>query len=162
MLFQCGVHALHGLNHLFGPVAVVQAMMRYDANPNTETADAANVLLRHGDGLVGTLNCYHVTAYCHELRVFGTKGNLYFNTHSREGWFQERKRGPAEPREPLKLPASEPGSEYANLTEWYRAIRTGQPNYPNLEDGINAVLPVFAAEVAAKEKREVAVAELKA
>lgn len=79
-------------------VAAVQAMMRYDANPATQTADVANVLLRHDRGLVGTLNCYHVTAYCHELRIFGTKGNLYLATIEHKAWFQERRRGPAEAR----------------------------------------------------------------
>jgi predicted dehydrogenase len=156
MLFQCGVHALHGLNYLFGPVTAVQAMMRYDANPNTQTADVANVLLRHPSGLIGTLNCYHVTAYCHEMRIFGTKGNLYLDTHRHLAWFQPRKRNEVENREPLTVPASEPGHDYANVAEWFRAIREGVPNYPNLEDGILAVMPVFAAETASKEKREVA------
>jgi UDP-N-acetylglucosamine 3-dehydrogenase len=155
MLFQCGVHALHGLNYLFGPVTAVQAMMRYDANPVTQTADAANVLLRHPSGLVGTLNCYHVTAYCHELRIFGTKGNLYLDTHKNLAWFQPRKRNEVEDREPVPVPASEAGHDYANVAEWFRAIRDGVPNYPNLEDGIQAVFPVFAAETAAKERCEV-------
>lgn len=160
MLFQCGVHALHGLAYLFGPVTAVQAMMRYDANPNTQTADAANVLLRHESGLVGTLNCYHVTAYCHELRIFGTKGNLYLDTHQHLAWFQPRKRNEVETREPVPVPADAPTHVYANLTEWYHAIRAGGPNYPNLDDGIQAVLPVFAAEQAAKERREVPTAAL--
>jgi predicted dehydrogenase len=160
MLFQCGVHALHSLNWLFGPVTAVQAMMRYDANPNTQTADAANVLLRHGSGLVGTLNCYHVTAYCHELRIFGTKGNLYLDTHGKRAWFQARRRNEVETREPVPVPASDPAHDRANLIEWHRAIRQGAPHYPGLDDGIRAVLPVFAAEIAAREHREVPVGEL--
>ena len=139
MLFQCGVHALHSLGFLFGPIAAVQAMMRYDAHPDTETADAANVLLRHRSGLVGTLNCYHVTAYCHELRIFGTKGNLYLDTHNRLAWFQQRRRNAVEERVSVPVPASEPDHAYANLA-----------------DGIRAVLPVFAAEAAARRRREVA------
>jgi len=158
MLFQCGVHALHSLAYLFGPVTAVQAMLRHDANPNTQTADAANVLLRHGSGLIGTLNCYHVTAYCHELRIFGTKGNLYLDTHNRLAWFQPRKHNAVEEREPVAVPASAPDHDYANLAEWYRAIREGGPNYPNLEDGIQAVLPVFAAERAQREKHEITIA----
>ncbi|MEI7437404.1 MAG: Gfo/Idh/MocA family oxidoreductase [bacterium] len=160
MLFQCGVHALHHLNWLFGPVTAVQAMMRYDANSNTQTADVANVLLRHGSGMVGTLNCYHVTAYCHELRIFGTKGNLYLNTYARQAWFQPRKRNEVEEREPLVVPASDPDHDYANLADWHRAIRENTTNYPNLEDGIQAVLPVFAAERAASRRSEVATATL--
>ncbi len=155
MLFQCGVHMLHALQFLFGPVAAVQAMMRYDANPNTQTADASNVLLRHKDGLVGTLNCYHVTAYCHELRLFGTKGNLYLNTHSRQAWFQPRRRNEPEPREPIAVPPNDPEHDRANLIEWYRAIRQGRSHHPNLEEGIRAVSPVFAAEMAAREGREI-------
>jgi predicted dehydrogenase len=160
MLFQCGVHAFHGLSWLFGPVTAVQAMMRYDANPVTQTADVANVLIRHESGLVGTLNCYHITAYCHELRIFGTKGNLYLDTHERKAWFQESLRGPKEPRVPIELPAADPQHEFKNLAEWHDAIRTGKPNYPALEDGARAVLPVFAAERAAKEGRQVSLVEL--
>lgn len=161
MLFQCGVHALHGLTWLFGPVTDVQAMMRYDANPVTQTADVANVLLRHESGLVGTLNCYHVTAYCHELRIFGTKANLYLETVvGRRAWLQECKRGPKEDRVPVEVPAADPQHEFKNLIEWHDAIRTGKPNSPTLEDGARAVLPVFAAERAAKEGRQVSLEEL--
>ena len=122
MLFQCGVHALHGLNWLFSPV----------------------------------------TAYCHELRIFGTKGNFYCDTFQRKAWFQERRNGPIEERVPVPVPASEPDHDCGNLIEWYDAIRGGKPNYPALEDGAQAVLPVFAAELASKERREVSVAELSA
>ncbi len=159
MLFQCGVHALHGLAYLFGPVRAVQAMMRYDANPNTETADAANVLLQCGGGLIGTLNCYHVTGYCHELRIFGTQGNLYLDTHKQLAWFQPRKRNEVEEREAVPVPPAPAEHAYGNLLSWFDGIRTGSPVYPGLEDGIVAVLPVFAAETAAKEKRQVDVGE---
>ncbi len=157
MLFQCGVHSLHALAYLFGPVREVQAMMRYDANPNTETADVANVLLRCDGGLIGTLNCYHVTGYCHELRIFGSKGNLYLDTHRKLAWFQQRKRNEVEEREPVDVPAASPEHDCANLLSWYNGIRTGSPVYPGLDDGIAAVLPVFAAEQSAREKRQVKV-----
>jgi predicted dehydrogenase len=160
MLFQCGVHALHTLQELFGPVVAVQAMMRYDANPNTQTADVANVLLRHESGLVGTLNCYHVTAYFHELRIFGTKGSLYFDTHHRTATFQQRKRNEVEHKESIPVPAHNSTQLCANLTAWHRAIREGGEPNPSLEQGIRAVLPIFAAERAAKEKREVTIAEI--
>ena len=161
MLFQCGVHALHGLNWLFSPITAVQAMLRYDANPVTQTADVANVLLRHENGLIGTLNCYHVTAYCHELRVFGTKGNLYCDTFQRKAWFQERRNGPIEDRIPLEIPASDPQHDCAGLNAWYDAICAGTAaNYPSLEDGAKAVLPVFAAELAAQDRREVSLSEI--
>jgi hypothetical protein len=47
-----------------------------------------------------------------------------------------------------------------NLIEWHRAIRQGAPHYPGLDDGIRAVLPVFAAETAARARREVPVGEV--
>jgi len=150
MLFQCGCHALHALRYLFGDVAEVMGMMRYDANPNTQTADAANVLLRYTSGLVGTLNCYHTTAYFHEMRIFGTHGNLYLNTNTREAVFQLRRRNVAEPREAVTLPASPPSAGEGNLLSWYDGIRKGTPVYPSLEDGIAAVQVVFAAEESAK------------
>ena len=62
----------------------------------------------------------------------------------------------------MPVPASEPDHDCGNLIEWYDAIRGGKPNYPALEDGAQAVLPVFAAELASKERREVSVAELSA
>ncbi len=157
MLFQCGCHALHALAYLFGPADEVQAMMRYDANPNTQTADAANVLLHCRSGLVGTLNCYHVTAYCHELRIFGTKGNLYFDTHNRRACFQPRKRGEVEERTPVKVPASPKTHLYGNLLSWFDGIRKGAEVYPGLEDGITAVLPIFAAEESAKSGRKISI-----
>jgi len=160
ILFHCGVHSLHALSYLFGPIKSVQAMMRYDANPNTQTADVANVLLRHESGLIGTLNCYHVTAYCHELRLFGTKGNFYFDTHLRRGWFQQRKWNEAEEREPLEIPSPKPGHDHANLVSWFEAIRNGGKPHPSLEEGICALLPVFAAETADKQHREVNVREI--
>ena len=147
MLFQCGVHALHGLAYLFGPVDAVQAMIRNDANPNTETADAANVLLHcRSGGVIGTLNCYHVTAYCHELRIFGTKGNLYLDTHKQLAWFQPRRCNEIEERESVPVPPASERHAYEGLISWCDGIRKGTPVYPGLEDGIAAVLPVFAAE----------------
>ena len=160
MLFQCGVHELHSLAFLFGPPVAVQAMMRYNANSNTETADAANVLLRYSGGLVGTLNCYHVTPYIHEFRIFGTKGALYIDTFEKKGWFQERKRNEIETREPLEIPKASPVNDCANLVSWFEGIRSNTPVYPSLEDGIQAVLPVFAAEIAEKERREVEISPL--
>ena len=157
MLFQCGVHAFHGMAYLFGQVDTVQAMMRYDANPNTETADAANVLLHCANGVIGTLNCYHVTAYCHELRIFGTKGNLYLDTHKNLAWFQPRKCGEVEERESVPVPPAPEGYAYGNLGSWFDGIRSGTPVYPGLEDGVAAVLPVFAAEQSAGSGKHVTV-----
>lgn len=160
MLMQCGVHAFHRLTHLFGPIASLSAIMRYDANPNTQTADVANVLVRHESGIVGTLNCYHVTAYCHELRLFGSNGNLYIDTHLKRAWFQERRSGAAEERVEVALPPADPLETTSNLVNWYKAIRHGTPPSPSLDDGIRAVLPVFAAERSDCEQRLVAMSEV--
>ena len=103
---------------------------------------------------IGTLNCYHVTAYCHELRIFGTKGNLYLDTHKNLAWFQPRQRNAVEEREPVAVPPASPEHAHANVLSWYHGIRQGTPVYPGLEDGIAAVLPVFAAEQSAREKRQ--------
>jgi len=157
MLFQCGVHALHSMRFLFGDIVEVMAMMRYDANPNTQTADAANVLLRYRSGVVGTLNCYHTTAYFHEMRIFGTKGNLYFDSNSGQSWFQPRYANKEEPRENLntsKVKAAVDGS----LMSWFNGIRKGTPLYPSLEDGIAAVKVVFAAEESSKTGKMVKLA----
>ncbi|MFP4541800.1 MAG: Gfo/Idh/MocA family protein, partial [Opitutales bacterium] len=73
MLFQCGVHGLHELMFYFGPVRKVGCMMRYDANPNTGTADVAHCLLEFDSGLIGTLSAYHVTPYRHRFDILATK-----------------------------------------------------------------------------------------
>lgn len=157
MLFHCGVHSLHRLSDLFGPVDCVQAMMRYDVNPNTQTADAANVLLQHESGVIGTLNCYHVTAYCHELRVFGTKGNLYIDTFVQRAWYQQALYGPVEPRVEVSLPHAAPLAKCANLIAWYNAVRGRGEADPGLEHGVCAVLPVFAAELSQRSGTRITV-----
>ena len=160
MLIQCGVHALAAIQGLFGPVQSVAAMMRHDAHPGTETADAANVLLEHGSGLIGTLNCYHVTAYVHEFRLFGTKGNLYIETHEQRAWFQERRCQMTETRVEIPFADEDPLVHCQNLIHWYEAIRDpGKAPRPSLEDGIRAVLPVFAAERSYRERRTVSLSE---
>lgn len=160
MLMQCGVHALHMLQELFGPVESLSAMMRDDVNPATETADVANVLVRMKGGILGTLNCYHVTAYVHEFRIFGTRGNLYVDTQDRRVWFQPRLRNQLEERVEIPVPESRPEDLFANLTSWAGAIRgAGKPD-PDLEAAVRAVVPVFAAQVAATESREVKIEEV--
>ena len=161
MLLQCGVHSVHLLRYLIGPIDKLDAMMRYDAHDGTETADAANVLLHHENGLIGTLNCYHTTGYVHELRLFGTKGNLYMDTIQKRAWFQPRKRGEREDREEITVPKAPEHAGHANVINWFRAVREGRPPQPSLEDGVEAVLVVFAAERADHEGRRVALSEIR-
>ena len=160
MLFQCGCHALHSLHEIFGPIQSVSAMMRYDVNPNTTTADVACVIVRHTSGMIGTLNCYHVTAYNHSFRLFGTHGNLYVDTHHNKAHFQARKRNLPESIEPFALDPIPANGALMNLLDWARAIRQGTPANPSLEDGIAAVMPIFAAELSSKTGRHVEVREL--
>ncbi|MBE7465730.1 MAG: Gfo/Idh/MocA family oxidoreductase [Planctomycetes bacterium] len=162
MLFQCGVHGVHELRYLFGPVTHVSAMMRYDANPATGTADVAICHLRFASGLIGTLNAYHVTPYRHTFSVFGTQGNVYRDARSfDEGtrlWLQETKLDHAKELQ-VPVPLEGTDDECGNLKSWAHAIRENGTPYPSLEDGIEALAVVFAAEVAAKEGRTVAVAD---
>jgi len=152
MLFQCGVHAIHDLLYLFGPIATVSCLMRYDAH-STQTADTAHCLLSCVSGVSGTLNAYHVTPYRHTFGIFGTKGAL----HKRDDFFDEgttltfqpRRRNAKEEETPVDIdPSSDDGT--GSLRSFYQAVRTGSPCYPSLLDGARAVAVVFAAEEAAE------------
>jgi len=156
MLFQCGVHALHDLLFLFGPVARVSCTMRSDLH-TTQTADVAHCLLTFASGLTGTLNAYHVTPYRHTFSIFGTAGALHKrDRYGQEGTtltFQPRRRGPYEEETPVPV-VEDADADTGNLRSFHAAIRTGSPCYPALLDGARAVAVVFAAETAAKSRRE--------
>jgi len=47
------------------------------------------------------------------------------------------------------------------VLNWFRAVREGRPPQPSLEDGIEAVLVVFAAEMADANERGVALSEFR-
>jgi predicted dehydrogenase len=155
MLFQCGVHAIHDLLYLFGPVAKVACAMRYDVH-TTETADVAHCILTFASGLTGTLNAYHVTPYRHTFSIFGTKGAL----HKRDRYFDEGTtlvfqpyRGNQKEAEIPVTVETGPDDGTGNLLSFYQAVRAGTPCYPSLLDGARAVSVVFAAEVAAQSGR---------
>jgi predicted dehydrogenase len=154
MLFQCGVHKLHELMYYCGPIARVSAMMRYDANHNTQTADAAICNLQFASGVLGSLNAYHVTPYRHYVHLYGTKKNLYFEKRDGEStqlWEQAVAPGYSGAVEPV-VPVEVTGETdvCGNLRSWYRAVRTASVPYPSLEDGARAVAVVFAAEQSAQ------------
>lgn len=161
MLFQCGVHALHELLFLFGPIASVSAMMRSDVH-TTRTADVAHCLLRFQSGLVGTLSAYHVTPYRHTFNIYGTKRSLYCDyrapSYGDESCIatQERKCCEAEPNRPFKIGLGNT-NVCGNLKSFYHAVREGGEPYPSLTDGGRAVSVVFAAEESAKTGRAVKV-----
>jgi len=154
-LFQCGVHSLYLLQDLFGPVVGVSALMRYDVNKKTQTADVTSLLLRHESGMVGTMNCYHVTAYFHELRVFGDVANAYIDTHLCQGTLQKNLKGPVEPRVPLTLDAPACADLTGNLRSWFRAVREGEAPSPSVVDAARVMAIVFAADRSSEERREV-------
>jgi predicted dehydrogenase len=162
MLFQCGCHALHELMFYFGAITEVSAMMRYDVN-TTLTADAAVCTLRFANGMIGTLNAYHVTPYRHSFNILGTKANLYreelFFDEGTKMWLQvTHLDGRKEPKQPV---VAEGTSDICgNLRSFHHAVRQGSPVYPSLADGARAVAVVFAAEDAATSGRTINVRAL--
>ncbi len=159
MLFQCGVHAVHELMFYFGPVVQVSAMMRYDANPATRTADVAICHLKFESGLIGTLNAYHVSAYRHTFNIFGTKASLYrderfFDEGTTLRMQVENLDGKQQPL--VAVPVTGETDETGGLRSFYDGVRNDMPVYPNLLDGARAVSVVFAAEESAKTGRPVA------
>ena len=160
MLFHCGVHHIAWLQHFFGRVTEVAAMMRGDVNPNTPTADAATVLLRLESGLLATLHAYHVTAYHHYKYLYGTLGNLYIHEFPTEVAFQARSpEGKPEPKVRLADDDFPAGKEdlTGNLESWARAIRGQGVPTPSIYDGAATVAVVFAADEAARTGRVTAV-----
>ncbi|MBA3685979.1 MAG: Gfo/Idh/MocA family oxidoreductase [Planctomycetes bacterium] len=161
MLFQCGVHALHKLLFLFGPIQDISAVMRYDVH-STKTADVAHCLLRFRSGMVGTLSAYHVTPYRHTFHIYGTERSLFIDGRAPAYGdpsiirTQVRRNCKAELLKPCTL-----GRGHADLCgglkSFHHAVRTGGEPSPSLKDGARAVLAVFAAERSAKTGRRVAV-----
>lgn len=157
MLFQCGVHAIHDLHDLFGPIARVSCAMRYDVH-TTQTADTAHCILTFASGLIGTLNAYHVTPYRHTFSIFGTRGAL----HKRDRFFDEgstlvfqpRRRNAKEEEIPVPIETSHDDGT-GNLRSFHEAVRTGSPCRPSLLDGARNVMVIFAAEESARRRCEV-------
>jgi predicted dehydrogenase len=153
MLFQCGVHSLHELRFLFGEIREVSCFLRYDVHTSA-TADVALCLLRFANGVVGTLQAYHVVPYRHTLNIMGTKANVYMrNQFFAEGVHLDLQvthfDGEYEPLVPLAIDAS--GEPYGEVRSWFHGIREGTPVYPDLLDGARAVAAVFAADESARK-----------
>jgi predicted dehydrogenase len=164
MLFQCGVHSIHELLFLFGPIKSVSCKMRYDVH-TTRTADVAQCLLTFESGLIGTMNAYHVTPYRYGLNIFGTKMALYTDERNAgygdPGYYavQYRKCCVAEPHQPITFD-HESKDACSNLRRFYKAVREGAEMYPSLKDGGMAVAVVFAAEEASRTGKDVAIPSL--
>lgn len=165
MLFQCGVHDLAWVEPMFGRVAEVSSMMRYDVNPGTETSDATVSLLRLENGIVCTLNAYHVTAYHHYKFIYGTKGNLYLYEFPTEVYFQARSlQGKPEPKVRIEDKDFPVGKDHSttNVLTWAKAIRGEGEPWPSIYDGASAVATIFAAEESARTGRTVTVPDFHA
>ena len=160
MLFQCGVHSLHELMFYFGPISEVSAIMRSDLH-TTQTADVAICHLKFASGLIGSLNAYHVTPYCHTLKLFGTKANLYRDDrYFDEGInLQIQRAGIPNAKEDKVSVTIDPTltQDGGGLRSFYDAVRKGGECYPSLIDGARAVSVVFAAEESARCGRPVKV-----
>lgn len=157
MLFQCGVHSLHFAMSLLGPIDRVAAFFRDDVH-STQTVDAACCLLHFKSGLIGTLNCFHVTAYEHMNRFFGTKGNLHLDHIRKEGFFQPRKLNDYE--EHIPVPTFEGETADPGVRNFYNAIRKGTPMRTGWQEGARAVQVVFAAEESARLGKTIEVPSL--
>lgn len=165
MLFQCGCHAFHELMFLFGPILEVQSMMRYDVNKDTGTADAALCLVRFENGIIGTVNAYHVSPYRHTLNIFGTKKNLYrteyfFNEGTKILEQTDYHDGAEQVNIEVEFDKSTEGKESGGLVSFYNAIRKGSDIYPSLLDGAKAVAAVFAATKSAKTGTPIKIKDL--
>jgi predicted dehydrogenase len=165
MLFQCGVHDLAWLEPMFGRVAEVAAFMRYDVNPGTETSDATVTILRLENGIVCTLNAYHVTAYHHYKFIYGTKGNLYIYEFPTEVYFQERS-AEGKPEQKVRIEDKDfpVGKDHSttNVSTWAKAIRGEGTPCPSIYDGASAVATIFAAEESTRTGSIVTVPDLRA
>lgn len=155
MLFQCGCHAFHELMFLFGPILEVQSMMRYDVNKNTGTADVAVCLVRFENGILGTVNAYHVSPYRHTLNIFGTKKNLYrteyfFETGTEILEQTDYRDGAEQLPVNVNFNHDQSGKNLGGLVSFFDAIRKGTQLYPSLIDGARAVTAVFAATKSAQ------------
>lgn len=150
MLFQCGVHKLHELAYYFGPVRRVRAVMRYDLH-TTETADVALCQVEFVNGLLGTLNAYHITPSLQSTVLIGTKAAVFKDDRpwkSESGQWIQRipcpMDGSVEARVPLELDGET--DPCGNLRSFHRTIAEGGAPYPSALDGARALAPVFAAE----------------
>jgi predicted dehydrogenase len=150
MLFQCGVHKLHELAYYFGPVRRIRAVMRYDLH-TSETADVAFCQVEFANGLLGSLNAYHITPSLQSTVIIGTKAAIFKDDRPWKGeygqWIQRipcPMDGSIEARVPLELEGETDAC--GNLRSFHRAVTQGGVAYPSAVDGARALAPVFAAE----------------
>jgi UDP-N-acetylglucosamine 3-dehydrogenase len=156
MLFQCGVHEIHNLIKLFGPIKTVSAIMRYDVH-TTQTADAAICMLEFESGVIGNLNAYHVCSYRHTFNIFGTNSNIYINKrYFHEGTsflVQPALINEHCPMNEIKLEGQE--NPVVPLIDFYNSIKSNDTSSLNLEEAAGAVMAVFAAEESFITKKQI-------
>jgi predicted dehydrogenase len=144
MLFQCGIHYIDTMHYLFGPIIEVASFMRADICPDTKTDDASVTILKFKNGLIGSLNAHHTTAYNHYIYFYGTKGNLYYHESPERVYFQKCLLGKTEKRIRLKLDKSFRKS--LALVSFANALRRKTDPVPSGLDGAKALAVVAAAK----------------
>ncbi len=156
MLFQCGVHEIHNLIKLFGPIKTVSASMRYDVH-TTKTADAAICIIKFENGIIGNLNAYHVCSYRHTFNIFGTNSNIYINKrYFHEGTsflVQPALFNEYCPMNEVKLEGGE--NPVIPMNDFYNSIKSNDTSSLNLEQAAGAVMAVFAAEESSITEKEI-------
>lgn len=162
MLFQFGVHTIHELCSYFGAVRDVSATMRLDVH-SRQTADEAEYRLTFETGVIGALNAYHVTLYRHCFLIFSTKANLHrYDRYLDEGTtlLLHATKLANQREDEIEVPLDSESDETASLRSFYDAVTTRALPCASLEDGLRAVMPVFAAEHSYRERRPVEVASV--
>lgn len=161
MLFQCGVHSIYNMIFLFGLIKKISCFMRYDVH-TTQTADAAICIMEFENGVVGTLNAYHVCSYRHTFNIFGTEKNIYINErYYDEGtsilYQNSNLENKPEPMLPVEINVEQPKypTHLAALYNFYNAVKSNDTSNKNLLAAANAVMAVFAAEESAKTGKEI-------
>ncbi len=149
MLFHCGVHKIHELAFYFGPVRRVRALIRYDLH-SSSTADVALCQIELANGILGTLNAYHITPNLQSIAIYGTKAAIFRDERPWPGEqslmiqrIPQPMDGSVEARVPLTVQGKT--DPCGNLRSFHRAITSGSHLYPSALDAAHALAPVIAA-----------------
>ncbi len=151
-LLQCGIHLVHLLLDLLGPVDLVKSIGQRHITDN-DTLDNLLVLMQFADGVQASMVCNYTTAYLHTISFMGTHGNLHVHEHvtdigQTELYFQPRRHGTHEPWEPIVIPDGVDLKKHDYTIEcgFAQQIRHGKPDYANLDLAIAALHIVHLAD----------------
>ncbi len=173
MLFQCGVHVFHELMYYFGPIQSISARTNNRVT-KSKTDDVALCHVEFANGLIGSVNAYHVTPAIHTMMIAGTQALVmcddnYFRKDTAL-WLQRRDptlSGCEEIREPIPIRhnSSSAESDYgqdqmpceANLVSFYHAVKNHTEPTPSIYDAARAVQAVFYAVKSARSGHTVTI-----